>query len=313
MTPHRIAVVGENLVDLLVADDGSVNAVIGGGPLNVARTIGRLGGDVHFVSGISSDAFGVLIRRSLSESAVQLALPAPLNEPTTLAVVELDPQGPRYHFHLDDTAAFTLDAGAITEAIAGLAPLDALYFGTLGLLVEPMASLGEALVMSSDAATLVVIDPNCRPSAVRDHVAYRTRVARLGARADVMKVSTEDLAYLFPDTVPLEGARQIRGWGTRCVIVTDGADPVTVLGDDFAVTLEVPPTDVVDTVGAGDALVGGFITWWTQRALTRHDLSDADVVRAAVAASVEVSRLTCQRAGAQPPHRDEVRSLAGWR
>lgn len=313
VSTHPIAVLGENLVDLLVAPDASVNAVIGGGPLNVARTIGRLGGDARFISGVSSDAFGAFVRSALEESAVNLAVKRALNQPTTLAVVELNPAGPRYHFHLKDTAAFALEGPEFTEALAAIENLSAIYFGTLGLLVEPMASAGEALVMSVPSDTLVVIDPNCRPSAVRDHGEYRARVTRLSARADVVKVSTEDLAYLHPNLSSHDGAREFLRHGTSVVIVTDGSAPVSVLSDDFELEVRVAPTEVVDTVGAGDALVGGFLTWWTGHGLNRHDFDDAPTMEAAVAASIDISRLTCQRAGAQPPRRDEVRELDGWR
>lgn len=312
MSSRRIAVLGENLVDLLVAADGSVNAVIGGGPLNVARTIGRLGGDVHFVSGLSGDAFGALIRASLVESGVDLSMPRPLAQPTTLAVVELNPAGPQYHFHLHDTAAFTLDGDETAAALGSIKPLAAMYFGTLGLLVEPMASLGEVLVRAAGDDTVVVIDPNCRPSAVEDHDGYRSRVARLCSRADVVKVSTEDLEYLYGDRSYLDGAQDIVRLGARCVIVTDGAQPVTVLGTDFRRTIDVAPAEVVDTVGAGDALVGAFMAWWSEHEFSRDDLHHAETVTRAVAASVEISRLTCQRPGAQPPRRREVRGSDGW-
>ncbi len=313
MSSHPIAVLGENLVDLLVSRDGTVNAVIGGGPLNVARTVGRLGGDARFISGVSADAFGTFVREALAESGVELTLATPLNQPTTLAVVELNAQGPRYHFHLTDTAAFTLDALATTRALNAIPDLAAIYFGTLGLLVEPMASLGESLVVEAPSETLVVIDPNCRPSAIRDHDAYRARVARLSARADVVKVSTEDLEYLHPGVSSLEAARAMVHQGATCVIVTDGAAPVTALTSELVVSVAVAPTTVIDTVGAGDALVGGFITWWTGHELARHHLHDAATLHDAVAAAIEVSRLTCQRAGAQPPRRDEVLELREWR
>ncbi len=313
MSSHAIAILGENLVDLLVSPDASINAVVGGGPLNVARTIGRLGGEAHFVSGISSDAFGVFVRESLDESGVHSALPDALIEPTTLAIVELNALGPRYHFHLDNTAAFCLDADATTAALAAIADLSAMYFGTLGLLVEPMASLGEALIMSSPADTLIVIDPNCRPSAVRDPEEYRARVARLCTRADVVKVSTEDLAYLHPELSVRDAARRVLGHGATCVVVTDGAAAVTILTEHFEVTESVAPTPVVDTVGAGDALVGGFLTWWTGHDLTSRDLDDCDTLSSAIGAAIEISRLTCQRAGAESPRRDEVRALPGWR
>jgi fructokinase len=313
VTTPPIAIVGENLVDLLVAPGTSVNAVVGGGPLNVARTVGRLGGDARFFSGVSEDAFGVSVLDALSESQVHLALTARRSEPTTLAVVELSSPSPRYHFHLKGTAAFALDAAETTTAMGAIDNLSALYFGTLGLLVEPMASLGEALVMSAPSEVMVVIDPNCRPSAVDDHDGYRQRVTRLCARADVMKVSTEDLAYLYPGSDALEGARSLLGQGARCVIVTDGADPVRVLNAQSELLLPVEPTDVVDTVGAGDALVGGFLTWWTGHGLTRNDLLHTASLDAAVRAAIDISRRTCQRAGAQPPRRDEVTDSVNWR
>lgn len=313
MSSPPIAVLGENLVDLLVSPDGTVNAVIGGGPLNVARSIGRLGGDARFVSGVSGDAFGTFVREALADSNVVLALDTPLDQPTTLAVVELNPRGPRYHFHLNETAAFALDARETTNAMRAIPSLAAIYFGTLGLLVEPMASLGETLVMGAPSESLVVIDPNCRPSAVRDHVEYCSRVARLSARADVVKVSTEDLEYLHPERSSLEGAREILRHGATCVIVTDGAAPVTAVTSELEIRVAVAATNVVDTVGAGDALVGGFMTWWTGHALTRQQLHDAATLEEAVAAAIDVSRLTCQRAGAQPPRRAEVLELDGWR
>lgn len=313
MGSHAIAVLGENLVDLLISPDASINAVVGGGPLNVARTIGRLGGEAHFVSGISSDIFGDVVRESLEESGVNVALPEALIEPTTLAVVELNALGPRYHFHLNNTAAFCLDTSATTSALAAISDLSAMYFGTLGLLVEPMASLGEALIMSSPVHTLIVIDPNCRPSAVRDHEEYRARVARLSSRADVVKVSAEDLEYLHPELSRRDAARRVLGHGATCVVVTDGAAAVTILTKHFEVTESVAPTPVVDTVGAGDALVGGFLRWWTGHDLTSRDLDNSDALGCAIGAAIEISRLTCQRAGAEPPRHDEVRALPGWR
>ena len=313
MNVHPIAVLGENLVDLLVSRDSTVNAVIGGGPLNVARTISRLGAPAHFISGVSGDAFGALVRYALRESGVRLALDEPRNEPTTLAVVELDPAGPRYHFHLNDTAAFALDASAVALALGRVVHWSAIYVGTLGLLVEPMAYLGESVVTDAARDTLIVIDPNCRPSAVRDDAGYRARVARVCARADVVKVSTEDLDFLYPRLTHDEGVEQILALGARCVILTDGPAPVRARTAGLEVSVAVTPTDVVDTVGAGDALVGGFLTWWTGHDLHRDELDDATTLTAALTAATDIARLTCERAGAQPPWRDEVTPLESWR
>lgn len=313
MTAHPIAIVGENLVDLLVAPSGDVNAVVGGGPFNVARSIGRLGGDAHFVSGVSSDAFGAFVRHALDESDVHLVMEHPFVQPTTLAVVEMDPAGPRYHFHLKGTAAFSIDAREATGALAVVGRLDALYVGTLGLLVEPMASLSESLVRGSSDETLVVLDPNCRPSAIEDHDAYRSRIRRLCARADFVKVSTEDVAYLYPGDDALDAARALAALGAGCVVLTDGAGAVRAVADGISLEVPVAPARVVDTVGAGDALVGGLMRWWTGHSYSREDVRDPGKLEAALRAAVDISRLTCERAGAQPPRRGEVLELDGWR
>ncbi len=313
MSTHRIAVVGENLVDLLVAPGGEVKAVVGGGPFNVARAIGRLGGEVHFFTGVSDDAFGSFVRDSLEESGVHLVFERPFTQPTTVAVVELNGAGPRYHFHLNDTAAFSLDPRETLSALEALGELDALYVGTLGLVVEPMASLSEAVVDAVAGSTLVVLDPNCRPSAVRDHDAYRSRVRRLCARADIVKVSTEDVAYLYPGQDPLGGARALADLGAGCVVVTDGPAAVRALVGGSVIAVPVAPVSLVDTVGAGDSLVGGLMRWWTGHDYTREDVHDPAMVEAALRAAVDVSRLTCERAGAQSPLRDEQLSREGWR
>jgi fructokinase len=148
---------------------------------------------------------------------------------------------------------------------------------------------------------------------VRDHDEYRARVARLSSRADVVKVSSEDLDYLHPELSVMDGAREILGRGAACVIVTDGPAPVTALTARSEVRAAVAPTAVVDTVGAGDALVGAFLTWWTGHDLTRRELNNEAALEAAINAAIEISRITCQRAGAQPPRRDEVIELEGWR
>jgi len=299
----EILVVGENLVDLLVHPD-RVDAVIGGGPLNVARTLARLGASSHFLSGISADAFGLQIRDSLVADGVQFAQPAASELPTTLAIVTMDPAGPSYHFHLQATAAFAVEAPALTNPAV-------LYAGTLGLLVEPMASLGEHLFCAASSATLTVLDPNCRPSATFDPPAYFNRLQRMYQRADVVKVSVEDLDFLG-DGERDATARAILGAGARCVIITDGPGVVRVLHRDYDITVPVPATDIVDTVGAGDSLTGGFIAWWMGHNYGRNELDDVALVTSAITAAIEISRRTCQRPGAQPPFAVDVRGLDGW-
>ena len=296
-------VIGENLVDLLVRDDG-VEAVSGGGPMNVARALARLNTPVTFVSGVSGDAFGAEIRASLTADGVAIAADGVSNLPTTLAVVTMDPAGPRYHFHLNGTAAFAV------------APLDspapqALYVGTLGLVVEPMASVSERAFESAPNETLRVMDPNCRPSATSDPERYRQRIRHLAALADIVKVSVEDLDFLFGPGGH-DRASALLSLGARLVLVTDGPNPISVWHADYQTSVPVVAASVVDTVGAGDSFIGGFIAWWLGHHLAPTDLADEATVTAAIVAASEISRRTCERAGAQPPYAAELNSSPSW-
>ena len=302
-----IVAAGEALIDLLVQADGQIVAAPGGGPFNAARTIGRLGGKVAFLGRLSNDRFGVMLREALAADGVDLDLVETTEAPTTLAIAELDDRGgATYRFHTAETAAPGLTAEAVRRAMARRP--SALHVGTLGLVLEPMASALATGVESAADATLVMIDPNCRPLVIAAREAYLDRLGRVLRRADVVKVSSEDAAYISPG-VPLEqAARHLREAGPSVVLVTDGDRPVLVVGRDFTFEVAVPTIRVVDMVGAGDAFGGAFLAYWIERGLGRAGLADAAAVREAVNLAIEVARLTCRRAGADPPYRHEV----GW-
>ncbi len=302
-----IVVAGEALIDLIVHPDGRLVAVPGGGPFNAARTIARLGGEVAFLGRLSNDRFGSALREALAGDGVELDLVETTEAPTTLAIAELDDRGTAtYRFHTAETAAPGLTADAVRRALVRR-PV-ALHVGTLGLVLEPMASALVAGVESAPDATLVMIDPNCRPLVIADRDAYLDRLGRVLRRADVVKVSAEDAAYISPGAPLKEAARDLLEAGPSVVLATDGGRAVLVVGRGFTFEVAVPAVPIVDTVGAGDAFGGAFLARWMDGGLGRADLADPAAVRAAVSLAVDVATLTCQRAGADPPHRDEV----GW-
>ncbi len=199
-----IAVAGEALIDLVTGSDGAAQAHPGGGPYNTARTLARLGLPVTFLGGLGGDRFGRLLRGQLADEGVTLGLPEPSRLPTTLAVVGVDSEGVAdYSFYLDGTAAADVTAAALRDALEAIAAqpggLSAFHVGTLGLLMEPVGTAVERLVLEGvPGGALLLLDPNCRPGAAPDEQAYRARIAAIGGRADVIKASTEDLAYLYP-------------------------------------------------------------------------------------------------------------------
>jgi fructokinase len=304
-----IVVAGESLIDLIVGPDGRVEAIPGGGPYNVARTLGRLGQAVAFLGRISTDRFGSVLREGLAAEHVDLGLVAMTDAPTLLAVAELDAGGAAtYHFYADGTAAPGLSAADLLDG--GLpAEATALHVGTLGLVFEPMAATIEAVVASAPDDVLVVADPNCRPTAILDPIGYRARLERVLRRVDIVKASVDDLAWLDPGAAPVDAARRITGFGPAAVLVTDGARPVRLVTATDDIELAVPAVRVVDTVGAGDAFGAGFLAAWTAAGRGRADVRDRDALVAATRFAIEVGALTTTRAGAEPPTLAELPSV----
>jgi fructokinase len=298
-----VLVVGEALVDLIVSPDGSLEAVPGGGPFNLARTAARLGVATAFGGGISDDVFGRRISALLVADGVTTPVAPRTGIATTLALAELDSGGAAtYTFYVDGTSAAELHAGDVT--ITG--DIDVLAVGTLGLVLEPCATTVEALVAAAPERLLVFVDPNCRPSIIRDDTGYRARLGRVLARADVVKVSGDDLAYLDPTADPLDAARGLLSFGARVVLFTDGGDSVRIFAGGTEVVVPVPGVDVVDTVGAGDAFGGAFLAFWQIAGHHRDELADLDKVRDAVERAVVVAGITCTRPGADPPRLTEL-------
>jgi fructokinase len=300
-----IVVAGESLIDLIVGPDGRVEAIPGGGPYTVARTLGRLGHPVSFLGRLSTDRFGSMLRAGLIADGVDLGLAPPTDAPTLLAVAELDASGAaRYRFYVDGTAAPGLVMADVPDGLP--ATTTALHVGTLGLVFEPMAATIEALVAGVDPDVLVVIDPNCRPTAIADAPADRGRVGRILGRVDVATVSVDDLAWLDPGRDPLDAARRFLDRGPSAVLVTNGEQPVRLVTSSGVTALPVPVVRVVDSVGAGDAFGAGFLAAWIGRGRGRADLADRSALEASTSFAIRVGTLTTMRAGAEPPTMAEL-------
>ncbi len=300
-----IVVAGESLIDLAVRPDGEISATPGGGPFNVARALGRLGVPVAFLGRLSTDVFGRRLRDALAADGVDLSLTTTTDDPTLLAVAEIGAAGTAsYRFHTAETAAVGLRAGAWLPA-----GTTALHVGTLGLVLEPMATAIVDLALAVPSDVLVMADPNCRPAAIVDGVAYRARLARLLPRVDVLKVSTDDLAWLDPDHDPIEACRRLIAAGEVVALVTDGGRPVRIVTADDVTEIAVPAVTIVDTIGAGDAFGAGFLAAWTDADLRRSDLVDLAAVSLATAFAVRVGAWTVTQGGADPPTRADLRDV----
>ena len=295
-----VLVGGEALFDLVAQSDGSLRGHAGGGPFNTARTIGRLRRPVAYLGSLSSDRLGETQERMLLDDGVDLRGVVRTAAPTTLALASLDRSGAAsYNFYEAGTAAPALSVSAALALIPDR--VAALHVGTLGLVLEPLASALEAVVRRLAGSTLVMVDPNCRPWVIADPDAYRARLDRVIALADVVKVSEEDVAWLDPGRPPAQAARAMLERGPAAVLLTRGPDGATVFTAAGDVPIDPVEADVVDTIGAGDAFSGGFLAWWSSRGLGRDELGSQELVVAAARFASVVAARTVARAGASPP------------
>jgi fructokinase len=301
-----ILVAGEALIDLVPsAAADSLAAHPGGGPFNAARTIGRLGRPVAYLGRLSRDRFGQRMEELLAEDAVQLGAVVHTEEPTTLALADVDEQGvARYRFYTDGTAA----AGLTPEAALAACPgeVEIVHAGTLGLVLEPVADALEAVIERLSPRALVVVDPNIRPDIIGDADAYRARLRRVLALSHVVKVSEEDLDWIAPGRPAVDAVRELLQSGPTVGLLTRGPSGAVVITRTAEVAVPAPRTKVVDTIGAGDAFGGGFVAWWHARGLARDDLGQIDSAVAATEFACLVAARTCARAGASPPRLSEL-------
>jgi fructokinase len=295
-----ILVLGEALIDLVVHEGGAVHAIEGGGPYNAARTIARLGQPSMFMSSLSTDRFGQGLLRHLREDGVDLSAIVPTDRPTTLAAAELNSEGSAtYRFYFEGTSAPALEPAA---ALAVLPKgVRAFHVGTLGLVLEPMATAAEAVLKALEPSTLVFVDPNCRPRVITDAAVYRERIRNICRTADVVKVSDEDLEFLRPGVTTDEAAQQFIKDGARVVLLSAGAEGVRVFTAAGSFLVPAAKVDVVDTIGAGDSLGGGFLAWWIARGYGRAELHDVALLRRGAEFAAYIAGRTCAVAGAQPP------------
>jgi fructokinase len=295
-------VCGEVLIDELPS-----GAVVGGGPANTAKALARLGHEVAFIDGISTDVYGVKARAELAADGVDLSLALTSDLPTAIAEVTLAADGgASYVFKLDKTATFDFDSSWLPDPSRHKPQV--LHIGTLATLVQPGADVLFDWALACADFAPVVFDPNIRPQVLSARDKYVALVEKWIGISSVVKLSDDDFEWLYPGKSPESIANQWLQGGVALVVMTRGADGLVGYTSDGVVEVAGEKVNVVDTVGAGDTVgaivVQGLIT---DGLLNMRGSVLKDVLcRAAVAAAI-----TCSRAGAQPPYAHEIREKLG--
>jgi fructokinase len=303
----RALVIGEALIDIVERDGNVTGEYVGGSPLNVAVGLGRLGRPVDFLTHIAADSRGLRIREYVEASGVQLVSGSLSAERTPTARAMLDPAGrATYTFDIDWRLSGTPEAG----------PPAVLHTGSIATVLEPGCLATSALVETYRPSATITFDPNIRPALIGDADAARSRIDRLLERADVVKVSDEDLRWLEPERPPEEVAAAWLEAGPSVVVVTEGAEGAVAMCRAGKVRVPAGNVQVVDTVGAGDAFMTGLIdALWSLdllgagRRAQLHAI-DTDALTTAVRTATLTAAVTVTRAGADLPDRASLRRAA---
>lgn len=302
---------GDALIDFLPVKsaDGrdALLPVVGGSCLNVAIGMARLGAPAGFVGGISTDLFGRMIADHAAASQVELRYAARSARPTTLAFVRTIAGEPHYAFYDEATAArqWTYRPGSLP-----FAEIDAIHVGSTTLVDGQGSAQTLAMVEDARGATTISFDPNCRPNLVADKAAYVRRMDKFAARADIVRLSDGDFAFLYGDIDPAVRAAALLAAGAGLVIVTRGVRGAQAWhGRAGAIDIEAPRVAIVDTIGAGDSFQAGLlVALRAMGGIAAGPLAglSADALKRALAFAAACAAITCTRPGADPPRLAEI-------
>lgn len=308
-------VCGEALYDVFTGEtsaDGALamTARAGGSPFNVAIGLARLGTPVSFLGGVSRDRLGELLFQRLRSEGVDTRFVVLSDRPTTLSLVGAKPDGtPAYTFYGVQSADRSLtidDVPALSASVTGL------HVGSYSLVATPIADAIAGLVAREAGHRLISLDPNVRPAIEPDMRVWRRRVMAIAEQADVIKASHEDLNLLWRGKSAEWLAGRWLSGATALVVVTHGKDGAIAYSRKHVVRVPAEPTEVVDTVGAGDAfqaaLLHGLASLGLASAAKLADVTDAGMLRL-LAYAGRAAAVTCSRRGADLPNASEVTPL----
>lgn len=272
--PIHAAIAGEALIDLIRHPDGSYLPCLGGALYNLCRALARQGVGTQYLNPLSRDRFGRELAAQLVADGVLLAQPEPVQQVTSLAVVNLNDHGhPDYAFYREGVADRAVSAQGLDDACTALSALQVVCTGALALDARDIAIYLPWLETQRAAGRCVVVDANLRPSVMPDLAAYRTTVHAALAHAHIIKASDEDLDHLaVHGTDALARARHLLAANPQAhlLALTLGAEGAWLLhrNGTQCFAKEAQPLQVIDTVGAGDSFLAGLLAHLLRQAQT---------------------------------------------
>ena len=296
----QVWVAGEVLIDLIPDADKHL-AVVGGGPANTAKALSKLGVKTYFIDGISNDEYGQMAKDELLSANVLLDYAQFSNKPTCTAKVTLSSSGSAsYEFVIEGTTTFDFSYQWLPDPQTHKPSL--LHIGTLATVVEPGASVLLEWAQSVANVAPIVFDPNIRPAVINNRDEYVKKVEKWVAISSAVKVSDEDLNWLYPGNVI---GKIVKNWlevGVQLVVVTLGDKGITAYRENEQISVDAVKVVVADTVGAGDTVGAVLVEAILNNGL---DKLTREVLKTMLNRAVKAAAITVSRTGANPPRKEE--------
>jgi fructokinase len=297
----QVWVVGEVLIDLIPDRDQHL-AVVGGGPANTAKAAAKLGVETYFIDGISNDEYGQMAKAELLSSNVLLDYAQYSNKPTCTAKVTLSKSGgATYEFVIEDTATFNYSSSWLPDPQT-YKPL-VLHIGTLATVIEPGASVLFKWAQSVAQVAPIIFDPNIRPAVLDNSDEYVKKVEKWVAISSAVKVSDEDLNWLYPGKSIDEIVNRWLEDGVQLVVVTLGDIGITAYRKNEQISVDAVKVVVADTVGAGDTVGAVLVEAIVNNGL---DKLTGEVLKTMLNRATKAAAITVSRTGANPPSKEEI-------
>jgi len=298
---EQVWVVGEVLIDLIPDVDHQLS-VVGGGPANTAKALAKLGVKTHFIDGISNDKYGQIAQAELISANVSLDYAQYSNKPTSTAKVTLSSSGSAsYEFEIENTATFDFSHQWLPDP-QNINP-SLLHIGTLATVIEPGASVLFDWAQRVAQVAPIVFDPNIRPAVLGNRDEYVKKVEKWVAISSAIKVSDEDLKWLYPGKTINEIVNKWLEVGVELVIVTLGDKGITAFRKNEEISVDAVKVVVTDTVGAGDTVGAVLVEAIVNNGL---DKLTGEVLKSMLNRAAKAAAITVSRSGANPPTLKEI-------
>jgi len=309
-----IAVLGEALIDLIggvgVHDQPCFYHYNGGCALNTATAAARLDCEVLYIGKLSHDMFGQQMQQYFTANNVKMVLElCNVPENSMIGFAKIDETGAAsYVFYSEGTTVTKLSATEILDALKTFPEVKYLHVGSVAVALEESGTeILQALKKLGPHGPAIFFDPNVRPTVIEDFDAYRRRVLKIMKLSFLVKLSNEDLEFLYPEISLPEAVQALLDLGAEHVVLTKGKHGLNWRSQS-GLNVEVPAVDnpIVDTVGAGDTVSGAILSYLAEHTIGRGDPISAEQAKEALIFAAAAAAVTTSRKGANPPRRSEI-------